>query len=127
MNNLTSNELKEWTKRNVEEGLYFEIDNDEYFYFLMGQVTAFIINQTDNKNATSIVKSNILLNARDSKRLKELIIQYYTRVCGDVTLNHEMPFNRALGAIMGWTPEVELSKCKDIFMLGLVSENLLDK
>jgi hypothetical protein len=127
MNNLTSSELKEWTKKNVEEGLYFEIDDDQYFYFLMGQVTAFIINQTDNKNAASIVKNNILLNASDSKRLKELIIQYYSRTCGDVTLNHKLSFNRALGAIMGWIPDVELNKCKAIFMMGLVSENLLNK
>ena len=114
-------------KEIINKGTEFEIDKDEQFYFLIGQVTAFIINHAGEKNIGSIVKDNILRNASDKESLKELIILQYERVCGDVTLKYDLPFNRALAAILGWKPEGELNRFKEIFMMGLVTQNFLNQ
>ncbi|MFL0270103.1 hypothetical protein [Candidatus Clostridium radicumherbarum] len=127
MNNLTYREIKEWVKRNSEEGLFFDIEHDEQYFYLMGQVVVFIIRNADNELMANEMQRNVFLNCGNEKYLKSFIMRYLTVTCSHVSARHELAFNRALGAVLGWYQDNKKGSYNNYFIVGYTAGNLLDK
>lgn len=119
---------------NLEENILnnkdkiFEIQNDETFYFLSGQVAKYIVSQTKTKNPKAQLVSPFI-NIRNSKNLKDKVIESYDMYSHSISLYSQSSINRAIQSIMGYTPQNEIkdTKMKHIFTAGLVGNNIFYK
>lgn len=114
-------ELVSSVKRKVfeEKDIWFE--NDEEYYYAVGQMAAYLISLSKSKNKKEAL-INPILNAKKDEVLKTKLMQLYKKY------NHAIPFgmkrvNRLLAMIEEYVPSGNVSQ--DMVVFGYVSDNII--
>ena len=114
-------ELVSSVKRKVfeEKDIWFE--NDEEYYYAVGQMAAYLISLSKSKNKKEAL-INPILNAKKDEVLKMKLVQLYKKY------NHAIPFgmkrvNRLLAMIEEYVPSGNVSQ--DMVIFGYVSDNII--
>lgn len=114
-------ELVSSVKRKVfeEKDIWFE--NDEEYYYAVGQMAAYLISLSKSKNKKEAL-INPILNAKKDEVLKTKLMQLYKKY------NHAIPFgmkrvNRLLAMIEEYIPSGNVSQ--DMVVFGYVSDNII--
>lgn len=114
-------ELVSSVKRKVFEEKDNWIENDEEYYYAVGQMTAYLISLSKSKNKKEAL-INPILNAKKDEVLKMKLVQLYKKY------NHAIPFgmkrvNRLLAMIEEYVPSGNVSQ--DMVIFGYVSDNII--
>ncbi|QUH21807.1 hypothetical protein [Alkaliphilus sp. B6464] len=102
-----------------------EISNDEEFYFVCGQVYAYLISKSKaTKNGRLL---SPIITARTSGKIKEVIRRTYKRYSHELLIHPKLDINKAIQMVMDYIPKDEGSKkhfYKDLLMAGLIGNNM---
>lgn len=107
----------------------FEIDNDEMFYFLAGQVSAYIMAQTEARNKTGRIYIPFL-EAKNSERIKKEIMWQYEIYSYKMPAYSRASINKALQAVLSYSPLSEFKNDNDIrniYQAGIIGPNIFYK
>ncbi len=97
--------------------------SDEEFYFVMGQLIRYLLNQSEAKfKKHDMVEPYIRTNKWE--RLKEHYIALYERYSHGVELNATR-FNNLSSMIMGYIPTSEPKPNRDLILAGLMAKNVI--
>jgi len=100
---------------------YETLESEEFFY-LCGQVTKYLLSQSEafQKNADLLEP---FLRANSAKKLKKDIEITYFKYKHKISLNH-IKFNNALSLVMAYAGVDKLSLNMDSFLVGVLSDNI---
>ena len=114
------NNLKEQCQKIVkEEG---EIMTDEQYYFLAGQVTYYLLNQSKAEKLTQDV-TEPFIKANTVKKLKSELEFLYQKYSYDIYLKFPK-FNNIFSQLLLQEPEGKIKDNKEILLAGLLANNL---
>ncbi len=114
------NNLQEQCEKIVqEEG---NIETDEQYYFLAGQVAYYLLNQSKAEKLTQDV-TEPFIKANTVKKLKEEIGFLYKKYSYDIYLKYPK-FNNVLSQLLLQEPEEKIKDNKDVLLAGLLANNL---
>ena len=99
-----------------------EITTDEQYYFLVGQVVYYLLNQSKAEKLTQDV-TEPFLKANTIKKLKDEIEFLYQKYNYDIYLKYPK-FNNILSQILLQEPETKIKENKKIILAGLLADNL---
>ena len=107
--------------KRLEESNYDDLNSEEFF-FLAGQVTKYLLNQSEKGEK----KGEMLepyLRANKAEKLKNVIQADYFKYKHKISL-HYVKFNNALSLIMSYSGDDKLSSNMDSFLVGALSDNI---
>lgn len=97
------------------------IQNDEEYYFAIGQISSYLIslNKSSNKNHSLV---NPILNAKKEDRLKEEIMKLFKKYNYTIKKDSKR-FNNIYSMILGYKPQGEINE--DLLLAGYLSSSLI--
>ena len=99
-----------------------QIESDEQYYFLAGQVAFYLLNQSKASKLTQDVTAPFI-KAANIKRLKEELKYLYEKYNYELYLNNPK-FNNILSQLLLQEPETKVKDNKDIILAGMLANNL---
>lgn len=114
------NNIQEKCKNIVLEGN--NIETDEEYYFLMGQVAYYLLSRSKASKLTQDV-TEPFIKAANITVLKKELRDLYEKYNYDIYLK-DKKFNNVFSQILIQQPESEVRKNKNIILAGMLSDNL---
>lgn len=99
-----------------------QIETDEQYYYLAGQVAFYLLNQSKASKLTQDI-TEPLIKATNLKRLKEELKYLYEKYNYDIYLNNPK-FNNILSQLLLKEPETSVKENKYIILAGMLANNL---
>ncbi len=108
-------------RNKINNDITQKIDNDDEYYFLVGQMVSYLISRNKaNKKTHSLV--NPILNCKNDEKLKNEIIKLFKKYSYDIDKGNKR-FNNMSAMILSYIPEEDVKE--DILLCGYLHNNLL--
>lgn len=97
------------------------IDNDDEYYFLVGQLVSYLISRNkSNRKTHSLI--NPILNCKNDERLKGEVRKLFKKYNYDIDKGNKR-FNNMSAMVLGYIPEGNIKE--DILLCGYLHNNLI--
>jgi CRISPR-associated protein Csh1 len=108
-------------RNKINNDITQKIDNDDEYYFLVGQLVSYLISRNkSNKKTHSLV--NPILNCKNDEKLKDEIIKLFKKYSYDIDKGNKR-FNNMSAMVLGYIPEEDVKE--DVLLCGYLHNNLL--
>lgn len=114
------NDVQERCKKIFEN--YEKIENDDEYYFLVGQIIYFLLSKSKSSKLTQDVTEPII-KANNSKVLNKELKYLYDKYNYDISFRDKR-FNNIYSQILLANPESSVKENKDIILAGILSDNM---
>lgn len=115
------NEVNEVLRKKINSKEYDPIENDEQYYFSVGQVVAFLLSKYRGKNKPfSLAKP--IVNSKNNEIIKENLRKMYNKYSYDPSINIKR-FKNFYVMISGYIPEGKVNQ--DMIIAGFLSNSLV--
>ncbi|MBD7912304.1 type I-B CRISPR-associated protein Cas8b/Csh1 [Clostridium cibarium] len=113
--------IKNSLREKINSSITDKFENDEEFYFAVGQSVGFLLSKSRGKKKPhSLV--NPFINAKDNDVIKANLIKLFKKYSFDESVNSKR-FNNMYAMILGYEPEDKVNQ--DIILAGYLSNNLV--
>ncbi|MDQ0148328.1 type I-B CRISPR-associated protein Cas8b/Csh1 [Eubacterium multiforme] len=99
-----------------------KIDNDNEYFFAVGQLTGFLLGKSKGKNKP-LSLANPIINAKNNELIKRKLQQLYMKYNYDLELDKDVRFKNLYSMIIGY--EIEGNINKDLIIAGYLSNNII--
>lgn len=115
--------LKERLEKKVFADHLIPLDNNDEYYYAVGQLAAFLIslNKSKNKNQSLV---NPFLNAKTDSVIKKRLLQLYKKYNYDI-IEQSKKVKNLIAMVEGYKPEGKVNQ--EMIILGYASDNLIYK
>lgn len=114
-------DLRERMERKVLADTTIPLENDEEYYYAVGQLAAFLLSLSKSKDKNHSLL-NPLLNAKTDETIKKRILQIYKKYNYNIPLNSKRVKN-LLALVEGYAPEGKVNQ--EMIILGYAVDNLI--
>lgn len=114
------NDIQERCKKIFEN--YEKIENDDEYYFLVGQITYFLLSKSKASKLTQDITEPII-KANNVKVLNKELKYLYDKYNYDISFKDKR-FNNIYSQILLANPESSVKENKDIILAGILSDNM---
>jgi CRISPR-associated protein Csh1 len=116
-------ELCEEITKKLDSADVMDLDNDNEFYFLAGQLAYFILSKSkEDKKKKTHKAAEGFINAKNDVDIKKELLYYFDRYKHAISFDDKR-FNKALSMVQGYEAKYNKNK-EDIFICGLLTKNI---
>lgn len=102
-----------------------QLDNDKEFYYLSGQLAAYLLSKSESKNKTQLM-IQAFLNCKNLNQLKTRLREMHKKYSYAISLN-DYRFNNTFVKVLNYDPESDVKDNSDMLIAGILSKNLFYK
>lgn len=120
------NAVRENLVQKLSEGEYEGIENDEEYYYIIGQCISYMCNRYVNVN--KLLKKNLVSRelrlSKNNEQLRTRLKNMLLSKCGNIIcMDDNKKFNNSFAMIMGYIPDDEKIN-KDFLELGYLGNSI---
>ncbi|SFU78041.1 CRISPR-associated protein Csh1 [Clostridium sp. DSM 8431] len=108
-------------KNKVNSDDYIALENDDEYYFAVGQIVSYLLSKHKGKNKP-LSLAEPFINAKSNKVLKDNLRRLYKKYTYEPTCNNKR-FKNFFVLVLGYEPEKKVNE--DMMIAGFLSNNLV--
>lgn len=116
-------ELREKVKTKVLSDGVVPIENNEEYYYCVGQLTRYLLSLSKAKDSKQSLL-NPILNAKTDETIKTRLMQMYKKYNYTISAG-QRKFNNLLGMVEGYVPSMDGKVDQEKILLGYVDNNVI--
>ncbi|WCK57157.1 hypothetical protein PP175_28635 (plasmid) [Aneurinibacillus sp. Ricciae_BoGa-3] len=103
----------------------FEVEDDESYYFLLGQIASYLVSQSQTKNKSGRMFTPFL-QSRNSQKIKAEMRRVYDLYAYNLPVYSQAPINKAIQAVNAYAPTKSLmnNELTDMLHAGIIGSNI---
>lgn len=105
----------------INNNIDLEIESDQEFYFLLGQMAYYLESQSRGDIDFGVFK--FYTNKKDVNLLKKYLIQRFERYSYRINLNNNR-FKKIFNLLINYIPNQEITKFQEQFYMGICTDNI---
>jgi len=114
-------DIKESLRVKINEKITDKLDNDEEYYFAVGQLVGYLLSKSKGKKKPHSL-ANSFINGKNNDDIKERLRKLYSKYSYDPDINGKR-FNNLYAMIVGYAPEGKVNQ--DLIVGGYLNNNLI--
>lgn len=114
-------DIKESLRIKINEKITDKLDNDEEYYFAVGQLVGYLLSKSKGKKKPHSL-ANSFINGKNNDDIKERLRKLYSKYSYDPDINGKR-FNNLYAMIVGYAPEGKVNQ--DLIVGGYLNNNLI--
>lgn len=114
-------DIKDSLRVKINSNITDKLDNDEEYYFAVGQLVGYLISKSKGKKKPHSL-ANSFINGKNNDDIKDRLRKLYSKYSYDPDINGKR-FNNLYAMIVGYVPDGKVNQ--DLIVGGYLNNNLI--